>query len=497
MHRTLYELAGPAIVAWLLLILLPKWRVTRWLAQSAVFPIYLSILYVIGITMILRDTGPGIMQDFGSMEGVLRILAREDVALIAWIHILAFDQFVGLYLYRDNMQHRYVPLPIQSVLLFFTLMFGPVGFVTYFIVRFARRTAARGAPAVRSLLAAADPFPDPGGSTAHGSESRFDDARGIDSRGAGADVVEPFGRTRPGGVLDDRIADMPSPIASPLRYITHVWFHAERAIAATGALGVLLAAGIGVIALVHGPVIEPEGVLSKPFSFDLAIGIYTLTIVLFVPLARFPLVTLPRWRTAVVGFTLLLLGIENVQSLRGLDPRFSEVAGSVDQIVGLSFFLFANVTIGLFWILGARFFDLRRAEAEQNLARAIRYACVATALAFVAGYAMSIVSGRFVGRSGNLLTLHALGFHGLQAIPLVAILVTRASLSRANARRWIDAAGLTWCACCLLVAAQTAAGLSIAVPTIASIGAVVLLLAWVFVTIRAVLLMRRNQPHPA
>src|SRR6185436_18153752 len=79
--------------------------------------------------------GPGMINDFGSAEGVTRLLATPDVALIAWIHILAFDQAVGLMIYRENMRHRHVSLPVQSLLLFATLMFGPVGFLGWVLLR--------------------------------------------------------------------------------------------------------------------------------------------------------------------------------------------------------------------------------------------------------------------------------------------------------------------------------------------------------------------------
>ncbi|HSM06890.1 MAG TPA: abscisic acid-deficient protein Aba4 family protein, partial [Longimicrobiales bacterium] len=76
--------------------------------------------------------------DFGSAEGVVRLLSDPDVALVAWIHLLAFDHLVGVFIFRDNLQNDVVPVPVQSILLFLTLMFGPAGFLTYWIVRVAR-----------------------------------------------------------------------------------------------------------------------------------------------------------------------------------------------------------------------------------------------------------------------------------------------------------------------------------------------------------------------
>ena len=138
MYETLFEVAGFALPAWIVLIFLPTWRVTRWLAKSALFPVLISIIYLVGIAAIVGESGAGFMRDFGSAEGVTRLLARQDIAIVAWIHILAFDQLVGLFIYRDNMHHRYVPLVVQSIILFLTLMLGPIGFLSYYLIRAAR-----------------------------------------------------------------------------------------------------------------------------------------------------------------------------------------------------------------------------------------------------------------------------------------------------------------------------------------------------------------------
>ena len=138
MYVTLFNLAGPAILAWVLMIFLPKWRVTQWLVRSAIVPALLAVLYVIGIALLISENGIGFMSDFGGAEGVTRLMARPEIALVAWIHFLVFDQLVGIFIVRDNMHHRYVPIPVQSVILFLTLMLGPVGFLSYYLIRWAR-----------------------------------------------------------------------------------------------------------------------------------------------------------------------------------------------------------------------------------------------------------------------------------------------------------------------------------------------------------------------
>jgi hypothetical protein len=138
MYLTLFNIGGWVIVAWALLIFLPTWRGTRWLARNGIVPALVAVLYVIGIAGLISQSGFGFIREFGTADGVARLMAQRDIALVAWIHFLAFDQLVGIFIYRDNMHHRYVPIPVQSVILFLTFMLGPVGFLSYYAIRWAR-----------------------------------------------------------------------------------------------------------------------------------------------------------------------------------------------------------------------------------------------------------------------------------------------------------------------------------------------------------------------
>ena len=74
-------------------------------------------------------------------------------------------------------------------------------------------------------------------------------------------------------------------------------------------------------------------------AFDVAVGIYLLTLVLMVPLARFSRGGLWTWRISLALLSLYAFGMENVQIARGIDPRFTEVGSVQDQIMGGMFFL--------------------------------------------------------------------------------------------------------------------------------------------------------------
>ncbi|MBY0121614.1 ABA4-like family protein [Bacillus sp. S/N-304-OC-R1] len=135
MYEKLFSLASLVMPFWIVLIIVPKWRVTRFLVNNAVFPIYLAALYVIGIIITIAGSGLGFVHNFGSVEGVTKLLSQPNFAILVWLHILCFDQTIGHYVFKDNMEHRYLPIPVQSIILFLILMFGPLGFLCYLILR--------------------------------------------------------------------------------------------------------------------------------------------------------------------------------------------------------------------------------------------------------------------------------------------------------------------------------------------------------------------------
>jgi len=125
------------------MIFLPSWSWTKWLVKSAIFPLTLAACYTVGLVYYATQNGMGFAADFGSYEGVVRLLKTPEVAIIAWIHILAFDQLVGRMIYMDNIEKKYVPVAVQSVFLFCTLMVGPFGYLAYAGVKWLVRRSRR------------------------------------------------------------------------------------------------------------------------------------------------------------------------------------------------------------------------------------------------------------------------------------------------------------------------------------------------------------------
>jgi hypothetical protein len=415
MYRMLFQLSSLAMLGWLLFIFAPTWRVTRRIADSALFPAYIAFLYLVGVVAVFRELGFGIMADFGSADGVLRLLTIEGVALVAWIHILAFDQVVAHLIYRDNMKHRFIPIPLQSVLLFLTLMLGPLGFLTYWLIRVTRskRLVAWG----DAVEVPKDPADQP--------------------------------------VRFDSVVTQRSVIPAALGLLRR-----ERGLTLVSLAGFALALITTAIAFIHGDwLLGAEGRLKEAVRFDVAIAIFTLTLALLLPLAGMSETGRRRWRNWTIGLTIYAYLMENVQSWRGLDPRFSKVAGVFDQVLGGVFFLQAIGLLILFVVLTSRFFRDDELPDHEPLRIALRYGALAANLAFFVGVIMSGIQGRTLNRTGDLIWIHAAGFHGLQTVPLVALLLGWSNHSAESARRWVHIAGMGWMLFCAALVAQAGMGM--------------------------------------
>ena len=135
-----------------------------------------------------------------------------------------------------------------------------------------------------------------------------------------------------------------------MRTLLQLYSH-ERPLFWTGMLGLALG-GVCVIGMAfHGVIVEPEGNLYKAASFDVAVGIYLLTLALITKVAAFTPRGLRRSRRTLIGLALYGYGVETIQIFRGFDPRFSRVSSPLDQAIGGIFFLSALGILVCFLVL--------------------------------------------------------------------------------------------------------------------------------------------------
>lgn len=126
---------------WLLLMLAPASRLTTRLVHGPLIPLVLGVLYCIGLLAVTffypGKAGSGI----GSLAALSLAFSAPATALVAWIHFLVFDLFIGAWQTRDA-QRLGMPHAVRIPCLFFTLMTGPLGLLLYLVARLTLRRRA-------------------------------------------------------------------------------------------------------------------------------------------------------------------------------------------------------------------------------------------------------------------------------------------------------------------------------------------------------------------
>jgi hypothetical protein len=117
---------------WALVILLPRWRWTARIMRSTIVSAMQAGLYAVLALPRLGQIWPAVSRP--TLSGIATLLGSPAGATIAWVHFLAFDLFVGRWIYLDSQERRISPW-LMAPVLFLTLMLGPAGFLSYLIVR--------------------------------------------------------------------------------------------------------------------------------------------------------------------------------------------------------------------------------------------------------------------------------------------------------------------------------------------------------------------------
>lgn len=123
---------------WMLMLLVPTWDVTERVMTSRLPVVPAALLYLVLLIPVAPRVASTVIDP--SLSGMTTMLSTEFGATIAWVHFLAFDLFVGRWMYRDARRRGVAALVLAPNLLL-TLLFGPVGFVCYTGVRSATTEA--------------------------------------------------------------------------------------------------------------------------------------------------------------------------------------------------------------------------------------------------------------------------------------------------------------------------------------------------------------------
>lgn len=129
--ETVFSVANSlAFFCWILLFVLYQ---KKWV-YKLLYSVILGILSFVYLFFILKGMGGDSQGGFDSLENVKALFSKDEAVLAGWIHYLAFDLFVGMWICHDaglRKINRWILLPC----LLLTFLLGPVGFLLYLLVR--------------------------------------------------------------------------------------------------------------------------------------------------------------------------------------------------------------------------------------------------------------------------------------------------------------------------------------------------------------------------
>lgn len=136
---TIFSTASTAaMLGWAGLILLPRWPALLAALRYGLIGA-LSVAYAVLIFVYFFGVDGG---GFSSIAEVRALFMSDGVLVAGWIHYLAFDLFVGIWIAVEADKrgfHRILQVPM----LLGTFMFGPIGLLLFYLARGAETALAR------------------------------------------------------------------------------------------------------------------------------------------------------------------------------------------------------------------------------------------------------------------------------------------------------------------------------------------------------------------
>jgi len=130
-RRKAYALINTSSVPlWLAMILAPRFAVTERLMQAAT-PLFVALGVAYDGLLASGVASSGKMIDFSDPDAVRKALTMPDFFLAGWAHYIAFDVFVGRWIWQDALARG----RSARLALLLTWLAGPAGLSLYLLQR--------------------------------------------------------------------------------------------------------------------------------------------------------------------------------------------------------------------------------------------------------------------------------------------------------------------------------------------------------------------------
>ncbi len=131
---TVFQLCNAiAMIGWIILITIPMWPSS----DKFIIGIIVALFAIIYTFYIVTNLSAIDMKSFSSLKGVTALFANPLAVLLGWVHYLAFDLMVGIWIKKNSLKYGINHWLIIPCLLL-TFMFGPIGLLVYLLIRFVK-----------------------------------------------------------------------------------------------------------------------------------------------------------------------------------------------------------------------------------------------------------------------------------------------------------------------------------------------------------------------
>lgn len=144
-----FYLAAPF---WALMIVLPGWSVTRRVIASPLIVLPTLVVFTVVVVPQLGEFLAAVSRP--TLDGVQGLVSSPEGTAAIWAQVLAWDLFIGRWMYLDSRERRIHPL-VMAPLLLVTILISPFGLPAYLALRrpLTRRRAAEPADARPATVA--------------------------------------------------------------------------------------------------------------------------------------------------------------------------------------------------------------------------------------------------------------------------------------------------------------------------------------------------------
>ena len=130
---------------WALMIFAPKWSWTRKISESYLIVLPVVAIYVVLMIPVLPELFPLVTRP--ELPALAKFMSTDTGAALVWAHMIAWDLFVGRWMYLEGRRLNVHPLVMAPVLVI-TILLAPVGLPLFLIVRKVCDATNRGAAVV-------------------------------------------------------------------------------------------------------------------------------------------------------------------------------------------------------------------------------------------------------------------------------------------------------------------------------------------------------------